>query len=439
MKEHGVCRSKLIVIDRADNDPLDGAARWNCKCSCGSDKKIIKRGTDIRNGSILSCGCLRLESIITKDVVSNNNDLINQWDYDKNNALGFDPNILTCGSHKKVWWKCDLNHSYDMVIKSKYHGNLGCPYCSNHRLLKGYNDLATVYPNIASEWNYNKNNGLLPSDVLFGSAKKVWWTCSLGHEWEATIDNRIHNHGCPYCAGVRLLIGYNDLQTINPLLAQQWHPFKNRNLQPSNVTSKSDQKVWWLGECGHEWRGKISNRANGGGCPICANVLPKTQEKYIQEVAEINPDIEVIGQYINNNTPILHRCKLDGAEFLAYPYNILNGQGCPVCKESRGEKYIRHYLQAHHIKFESQYKFKDCKRKRCLPFDFYLPDYNMCIEYDGIQHFEPLECFGGKESFIQTQQNDVIKNKYCEQNSIILLRIRYDENIKKSLDSNLLQ
>lgn len=437
MNEHGVPRSKLTVVQREDNDPRDGAARWKCKCSCGSTKEIIHRGSVIRSGEVLSCGCLHLESIITLDTVSNNEDLISQWDYDKNYTLGFNPNTLTCGSHKKVWWKCDKGHSYDMIIKNKANQNAGCPYCSNHRLLKGYNDLETIYPDLAKEWNYNKNNGLSPSDVLSGSAQKVWWKCSEGHEWEAIIDNRIRNHGCPYCAGIRLLRGCNDLQTVNPLLAQQWHPTKNKTLTASDITSRSDKSVWWIGECGHEWSAKVSNRTSGNGCPICANKLPKTQERYIQEVAEINPDIEVIGQYINNNTPILHRCRIDGSDFLAYPHNILNGQGCPVCKESRGEKDVRHYLQKHKIKFEPQYKFKDCKRKRCLPFDFYLPDYNMCIEYDGRQHFEPAECFGGVESFIETQQNDLIKNKYCEDNNIILLRIRYDENINNILDFHL--
>lgn len=433
MSEHGVPRSRLAVIERVENDPLDGAARWKCKCSCGSNKEIIKRGSDIRNGYILSCGCLQLESTITKDVIANNKKLMNQWDYDKNKTLGFNPNVLTCGSHTKVWWKCNKGHSYEMMIKNKYKG-YGCPYCSNHKLLKGYNDLETVYPNIAKEWNYNKNNGLLPSDVLYGSSKKVWWKCALGHEWEATIDNRIRNHNCPYCCGSRLLSGFNDLQTINPILASEWHPTKNGNLKPSDVTSQSDKKVWWFGKCGHSWKAKINNRANGNGCPICANKLPKTQERYIAEVQVINKDIEVRGIYINNSTPILHYCKICKNEFMAYPHNILNGQGCTVCKESYGERIVRHYLQDHNINFIPQYRFKDCKRKRTLPFDFYLPDYNICIEYDGEQHFEPVECFGGEESFIKTRQNDCIKNKYCKKNHITLIRIRYDENIHKVLD-----
>ena len=433
MSEHGVPKSRLIIVKREENDPFNGAAMWRCKCSCGSDKEIIRRGSDIRAGRILSCGCLQLESVSTLDVVANNANLINQWDYDKNNSLGFDPDTLTCGSHKKVWWKCEKGHSYDLAIRIKNNG-AGCPYCSNHRLLKGYNDLETVYPNIAAEWNYAKNNGLSPSDVLFGSSKKVWWICSLGHEWDANISNRIHDHNCPYCTGVKLLKGYNDLQTINPNLAQQWHPVKNGYLTPSDVTSKSDKKVWWLGECGHEWHAKVSNRANGNECPICANKLPKTQEKYIQDIMKINPDIEVIGRYINNNTPILHRCKIDGEEFEAYPHNILNGQGCPICKESSGERHIRHYLQEHNIQFKTQYKFDDCKRKRCLPFDFYLPEYNICIEYDGRQHFEPVDVFGGEERLVEIQQNDSIKNQYCEKNHIKLLRIRYDDNVRQILD-----
>ena len=114
-----------------------------------------------------------------------------------------------------------------------------------------------------------KNDGLTPSDVLPNSNKKVWWKCSHGHEWQAVICYRNKGIGCPYCAGQKVLKGYNDLQTINPVLATEWHYEKNNDLRPTDVTANSGQKVWWKCKKGHEWQAVIQNRTNGRGCPYC--------------------------------------------------------------------------------------------------------------------------------------------------------------------------
>ena len=104
------------------------------------------------------------------------------------------------------------------------------------------------------------------------------------------------------------------------------------------------------------------------------------------------------------------------------------GQGCPKCKYSKGEKVIEKFLTDNSINFESQKKFKDCKNKRCLPFDFYLPDYNICIEFDGRFHFD--EIFG---QLNDTQINDKIKTEYCLLNNIRLHRISYLEDLCEKL------
>jgi hypothetical protein len=107
---------------------------------------------------------------------------------------------------------------------------------------------------------------------------------------------------------------------------------------------------------------------------------------------------------------------------------------CPVCsgKISTGEFIVKHVLKKYHINFIQQKTFDDCKDKKPLPFDFYLPSYNMMIEYDGKQHYEPIEYFGGKESFDYTVRHDAIKNEYCKDNNIDILRIPYwdEENIE---------
>ena len=125
--------------------------------------------------------------------------LVNEWNYERNNKLGIFPDKVACGSGKKVWWKCNKGHEWEAVIHTRTHG-VGCPVCSNHKVLAGYNDLQTIYPDIAKEWNYSKNGNILPNDVVFSSAKKVWWKCKYGHEWRAQIYARTKNGtACPKC------------------------------------------------------------------------------------------------------------------------------------------------------------------------------------------------------------------------------------------------
>ena len=135
-----------------------------------------------------------------KQYVSDNAQLMAEWNWEKNNELNFAPNTLTLGSGKKVWWKCGKGHEWQARIDSRNNGN-GCPYCSGLFAVKGENDLQTVNPTLAKEWNYEKNNGLTPEDVLSNSNKKVWWKCRKEHEWQATIDSRNTGIGCPYCSG----------------------------------------------------------------------------------------------------------------------------------------------------------------------------------------------------------------------------------------------
>jgi hypothetical protein len=126
--------------------------------------------------------------------------LAKEWNYEKNNILT--PKDVTPNSGKKVWWKCNKGHEWQATIASRNSG-CGCPYCSGNRVLKGYNDLLTINPTLASEWNYEKNNGLTPMDVTPNSDKKVWWKCHNEHEWQSSIGHRNRGRGCPECAKQR--------------------------------------------------------------------------------------------------------------------------------------------------------------------------------------------------------------------------------------------
>lgn len=196
--------------------------------------------------------------------------LMAEWNWEKNNELDLDPNVLTCGSHQKAWWKCEKGHEWKAQIKSRNTGS-GCPYCSGNQVLKGYNDLLTMNPMLASEWDYEKNGNLRPEKFTLGSHKKIWWKCSKGHEWQASINNRNHGYGCPYCSNQKVLKGYNDLATINPELLSEWNYDKNGHLKPEDFMPNSNKKVWWKCNKGHEWQAIIANRNKGSGCPICSS------------------------------------------------------------------------------------------------------------------------------------------------------------------------
>ena len=194
-------------------------------------------------------------------------ELSKEWHPTKNGYLK--PDMISFSSGKKVWWLGKCGHEWQASADNRRHGN-GCPICAGYQILVGYNDLATVFPKLANEWCLERNEGLLPTQVTRGSRKKVWWVCSEGHEYEATISNRSYGKGCPICAGKKIVQGINDLATMNPKLASEWSYQRNQELMPVQVSPNSHKKVWWICDQGHEWEAQIKSRNMGTGCPICA-------------------------------------------------------------------------------------------------------------------------------------------------------------------------
>ena len=196
--------------------------------------------------------------------------LLKEWDYKKNNVSIYEIDSRSC---KKVWWICPKGHSYDATLTHRNHLEkpTNCPYCSNLKTLVGYNDLATTHPELVKEWNFDKNIGLSPKSVKAGAHQKVWWIDKYGHEWQAQVSDRaIKKSKCPYCSGRKALKGVNDLESIRPDVAKEWHPVKNGDLKPDNVTTYSTKKVWWIGKCGHEWEATVVTRTSqNAGCPYC--------------------------------------------------------------------------------------------------------------------------------------------------------------------------
>ena len=272
-----------------------------------------------------------------------NSVLASEWNYEKNGDLR--PEHFLSNSNKKVWWKCNKGHEWQAKIADRARGN-GCPYCSNNILLRGYNDLQTLNSALANEWNYEKNNNLTPLDVMPNCNKKVWWKCEKGHEWEALIINRNRGRDCPICSNKKILKGYNDLQTLHPILTSEWNYEKNDGLTPMDVGPNSHNKVWWQCSEGHEWHAAIYSRNAGDGCPYCSGKLVNKGKNDLQTV---NPTLANEWNYEKNNglTPadflpnsgkkVWWKC-IKGHEWQATIYNRNRGNSCPICRKTKSKE-----------------------------------------------------------------------------------------------------
>lgn len=126
--------------------------------------------------------------------------LLDEWDTEKNNPKT--PHDVTYGSKEKVWWRCPKGHEWQAAVYSRTGIEANCPYCAGKKVMKGQNDLASQYPEIAAQWHPNLNGNLTPADLTKGSAKRIWWLCPEGHVWKAKVYSRTSSQkcGCPVCA-----------------------------------------------------------------------------------------------------------------------------------------------------------------------------------------------------------------------------------------------
>ena len=186
-----------------------------------------------------------------------------------------------------------------------------------------------------------------------------------------------------------------------------------------------------------EFEVKAGNHLRGDKCSSCTKNKKSTKEEFIEKAMNVHGDKYdySLVDYKNNSEKIEIICPIHN-KFKQVPNNHLNGNGCPLCKESKGERKIRIFLKENNINFIPQHKFNDCKNILSLPFDFYLPEHNICIEYNGRQHYEPIKLWGGINNLTEIKKRDKIKMQYCKNNNIPLIIIKYNnKNINKLLKS----
>lgn len=266
---------------------------------------------------------------------------------------------------------------YKNIIKSRSIINKDC--CSACKIIKSKEveihnlkinkqTLGDLFPEYLSEWS--EKNDMTTYDYSPYSSKKVWWECNeKGHLYFEKIQKKTSmKRGCPYCSG-RRISDENRLSMIFPELSNEWNFDKNNELTPYNVSYGSERKVWWIcTNCNYEWEAKV--------------------------------------------------------------YNKVKGSGCPQCFESQGEKSVRNVLESLSLSFKSQYEFKDLKGLNggLLRFDFAVFDQHdkllFLIEYDGEYHFRVIFEGDNHETLVK---HDYLKNEYCREKNIPLLRIPYWE------------
>jgi very-short-patch-repair endonuclease len=192
---------------------------------------------------------------------------------------------------------------------------------------------------------------------------------------------------------------------------------------------------------GHIWYPTPTHLLHTGrGCPKCNGGVKKTHEEFVKQVKTINPNIKVVGRYIRDSEKIEFECIIDKHRWKTKPTHIIQGHGCPKCNTSIGEKTVAKVLKGMGIKFIQQFRFKNCKDKHTLPFDFYVPELNLCIEYDGEQHFRQNPEWGGMAELIEVKKRDGIKNAYCIENGVMLIRVPYFvKNIEQYLVERIFQ
>lgn len=218
-------------------------------------------------------GNAHISALIQKNgsLLDSNPHIAAEWHPTKNDAIT--PSEVTTSSGRKVWWLCEKGHEWESSIANRTSKGLGCPYCSNLKVLIGYNDLATTNPELAKEWDPVNNDKHTPYNITAGSNKDAFWVCPLGHTYKMRISHRKAGHGCPYCAGNKIWPGYNDLTTWakknNPRLLTKWNYEQNGPI-PENESVFSSRIVSWKCDvCGCSYKNKISNECKSVLCPQC--------------------------------------------------------------------------------------------------------------------------------------------------------------------------
>lgn len=331
-------------------------------------------------------------------------DLLTEWDYARNEHDNINVNKITYGSKIKAWWLCHKCHgSYQMRVSHRTSGS-GCPYCAGRKVLAGFNDLASQFPELVeSEWDWFMNDklGLKPNAIIKYSHVKTWWLCKQhGHSFEMEAYKRtLHGYGCPYCAGQKVLLGFNDLQSKYPELMKDWDYSKNKGVDPSRITYGSGLKAWWCcHECSHEWITAVNQRTgvNNTGCPAC--MMHHHISNHENQVADF------IDDYMHSNYPEYDYTMQRSISFRRIYENMNVDIDSLSSIGSLGNDVINHLNKQ---------------------LDIYIPELGLAVEYDGDYWHDDKRML--KKYGMTNSDSHMIKQELCSHVGIKLVFITEHE------------
>ena len=273
----------------------------------------------------------------------------------------------------------------------------------------------------------NSGCELLSKEYL-GVDKNLKLKCPCGEEFYSALSNfrRNKHKKCNKCIAESLR--KYSLEDVKVILYNNNFTMINE-AEYKNASSTFTYKCL---VCGNTARTNINAIIEGRRCGKCFGNKNYTHKEFVDKInIKYGDEYIILDKYKRMIDYIIVQRTICGHIFSISPHNLLNhDRGCPICKESHGEKRIRRFLDKYNIKYIRQYKFDDCKNKRCLPFDFAIFNNDnilFLVEYDGLQHERPYDRFGGEKAFIQIKLHDKIKNDYCDDNNIILIRISHSK------------
>lgn len=332
----------------------------------------------------------------------------NKYIYDKVNYINGQTKVcIICPEHGEFY-----------VRPADYLRGYSCPKCSNIKRIK---NLSLTQDEVIRRFHKvhdDKYDYSLVEYVNYDTKVKI--ICPIHGIFEMTPSNHIRGQGCPKCKGIHL--------TTKEIIDEFHKIHRDKYDYSKTVYNKMHEKITVICPEHGEFQITPSKHRIGQGCPKCG-ILKRAKnqsydnESFIKLLQRVHN-----GKYIYTKTALngnLHNrititCPIHG-DFEQIAQSHLNGHGCQKCQTSHLEKEIKSFLNDNKIEFEQQKTFEWLKYKNHLYLDFYLPKYNIAIECQGIQHFKPIDFFGGEECFIKTIERDDIKQRLCENNGIKII------------------
>jgi len=333
----------------------------------------------------------------------------NKYDYSKVNYIN---------AKTKIKITCFIHGEFEQQPTNHLSGN-GCPKCA------GKNKTTEEFINEAKLIHGGKYDYSLID--YKNSLDKLIIKCELHGVFKQSASGHLQGFGCPKCVGKNKTT--EEFINEAKLIHGNKYDYSSVDFKKTNFNVNIKCKLHGI------FIQRANHHLSGSGCPKCAG-KNKTTEEFINEAKLIhnNKYNYFLVKYISEKNKINIICPKHG-EFKQKAGDHIRGRGCPICRESKGEREIRLWLENKNIKFIPQHKFKDCKDIRPLPFDFYLPDYKMCIEFQGRQHYEKVSIFGGEKELKKRQKRDKIKMEYCKDYNIPLIIIKYDDLVIEKLNT----